>query len=137
MNASVKVPSGTETPWHALSIQETAKQLDTDPAKGLNTAEAANRLAKYGPNRLPEGKKRGSFARFFTQLNNILVYVLLAAGFTKLMLGLWLDAGHHLWRGATEHCWASSRKAVPRKRSIPSATCCRRRRAPCAAARRV
>ena len=93
MNASVKVPSGTETPWHALSIQETAKQLDTDPAKGLNTAEAANRLAKYGPNRLPEGKKRGSFARFFTQLNNILVYVLLAAGFTKLMLGLWLDAG--------------------------------------------
>ncbi len=93
MNASVKVPSGTETPWHALSIQETAKQLDADPAKGLNTAEAANRLAKYGPNRLPEGKKRGSFARFFTQLNNILVYVLLAAGFTKLMLGLWLDAG--------------------------------------------
>jgi magnesium-transporting ATPase (P-type) len=93
MNASVKVSSGTERLWHALSIQETAKRLDTDPAKGLTTAEAANRLSKYGPNRLPEGKKRGPFARFFTQLNNILVYVLLAAGFTKLMLGLWLDAG--------------------------------------------
>src|SRR5262249_20422374 len=28
-----------------------------------------------------------------TELNNVLVYVLIAAGFTKLMLSLWLDAG--------------------------------------------
>ena len=51
------------------------------------------RFQKYGPNRLPEGKKRGPFMRFLSQLNNILVYVLLGAGFVKLMLGLWLDAG--------------------------------------------
>ena len=50
-------------------------------------------MQKYGPNRLPEGKKRGPFMRFLAQLNNILVYVLLGAGFVKLMLGLWLDAG--------------------------------------------
>lgn len=31
--------------------------------------------------------------RFLAQFNNILVYVLLGAGFVKLMLGLWLDAG--------------------------------------------
>ena len=30
--------------------------------------------------------------RFLAQLNNILVYVLLSAGFVKLMVGLWLDA---------------------------------------------
>jgi P-type E1-E2 ATPase len=30
--------------------------------------------------------------RFLTQFNNILVYVLLGAGFTKLMLNLWIDA---------------------------------------------
>jgi magnesium-transporting ATPase (P-type) len=30
--------------------------------------------------------------RFFAQLNNVLVYVLLGAGFVKLMVGLWLDA---------------------------------------------
>ena len=30
--------------------------------------------------------------RFLAQFNNILVYVLLAAGFTKLMLSLWVDA---------------------------------------------
>jgi calcium-translocating P-type ATPase len=30
--------------------------------------------------------------RFLAQFNNVLVYVLLAAGFTKLMLNLWVDA---------------------------------------------
>src|SRR5262249_56971074 len=51
------------------------------------------RLQKYGPNRLPESRKRRPFTRFLAQFNNILVYVLLAAGFTKLMLNLWIDAG--------------------------------------------
>ena len=64
----------------------------TTSAKGLDAAEAATRLQKYGPNRLPEGKKRGPFMRFLAQFNNILVYVLLGAGFTKLMLSLWIDA---------------------------------------------
>jgi magnesium-transporting ATPase (P-type) len=93
MDAAVKTSSGPETAWHALSVQETAERLATDPGSGLAAAEAASRLAKYGPNRLPEGKKRGPLARFLSQLNNILVYVLLGAGFTKLMMGLWLDAG--------------------------------------------
>ena len=30
--------------------------------------------------------------RFLAQFNNVLVYVLLTAGFIKLMLSLWLDA---------------------------------------------
>src|SRR5215471_14676463 len=79
--------------WHALSQAEVAKRLGTNSAKGLNLSEASARLGKYGPNRLPEGRKRHAFTRFFVQFNNILVYVLLAAGFTKLMLSLWIDAG--------------------------------------------
>ncbi|MGC2075021.1 MAG: HAD-IC family P-type ATPase [Xanthobacteraceae bacterium] len=79
--------------WHAISGDEVAKRLATDREKGLNAAEAATRLRKYGPNRLPEGKKRGPFMRFLAQFNDILVYVLLGAGFTKLMLSLWVDAG--------------------------------------------
>src|SRR5215471_4337918 len=81
------------TAWHAKSQAEVVKRLVTNSEKGLNLAEASARLEKYGPNRLPEGRKRGSFARFFSQFNNILVYVLLAAGFTKLMMSLWIDAG--------------------------------------------
>jgi magnesium-transporting ATPase (P-type) len=60
---------------------------------GLAAAESSTRLQNYGPNRLPEGKKRGPLMRFLAQFNNILVYVLLGAGFIKLMLNLWLDAG--------------------------------------------
>src|SRR5215469_4307683 len=78
--------------WHAISDGDVVKRLITDSEKGLDSAEASARLQKYGPNRLPEGKKRGPFMRFLAQFNNILVYVLLGAGFTKLMLNLWVDA---------------------------------------------
>src|SRR5215470_3290530 len=81
------------TAWHARSQAEVVKRLVTNSEKGLNLAEASARLEKYGPNRLPEGRKRGPFTRFLAQFNNILVYVLLAAGFTKLMMSLWIDAG--------------------------------------------
>ncbi|HEV2099226.1 MAG TPA: HAD-IC family P-type ATPase, partial [Stellaceae bacterium] len=79
--------------WHAVGSTETIQRLKTDPIAGLDGSEASRRLAEYGPNRLPEGKRRGPLMRFLAQLNNILVYVLLAAGFVKLMVGLWLDAG--------------------------------------------
>ena len=79
--------------WHALSADEVVTRLASNGENGLDAVEASTRLRKYGPNRLPEGKKRGPFIRFFAQFNNILVYVLLGAGFTKLMLSLWVDAG--------------------------------------------
>ena len=85
-------PDRDAAAWHALSVDEVVRRLTTDTTRGLDAAEAARRLQQYGPNRLPEGKKRGPFMRFFSQFNNILVYVLLAAGFTKLMLSLWVDA---------------------------------------------
>ena len=79
--------------WHALSQAEVVKRLATNSEQGLSASDASARRQKYGPNRLPEGRKRGPFSRFFAQFNNILVYVLLGAGFTKLMLSLWIDAG--------------------------------------------
>jgi len=85
-------PMANDTAWHAMALDEVTRRLATNTGKGLNAAEAANRLQKYGPNRLPEGKKRGPFVRFLSQFNNVLVYVLLAAGFIKLMLSLWVDA---------------------------------------------
>ena len=84
--------AGDSASWHAISADEVVKRLATNVEKGLDAAEASTRLQKYGPNRLPEGKKRGPFMRFLAQFNNILVYVLLGAGFTKLMLSLWVDA---------------------------------------------
>lgn len=78
--------------WHSVTAEDVAKRLGTSIQKGLGTAEASSRLRKYGPNRLPEGKKRTPLMRFLSQFNNVLVYVLLGAGFIKLMLNLWTDA---------------------------------------------
>lgn len=78
--------------WHAMSAEEAQKRLGSSAERGLDASEAASRLKIHGPNRLPEGKRQGPFVRLLSQFNNILIYVLLAAGFIKLMLGLWLDA---------------------------------------------
>jgi calcium-translocating P-type ATPase len=93
MNAAAKAtPADEIATWHAMPADEVAKRLATNWDTGLDAAEASARLQKYGPNRLPEGKKRGSFMRFVSQFNNILVFVLIGAGFIKLMLNLWVDA---------------------------------------------
>ena len=68
------------TPWHAIPVDEVLRRLTTSAENGLDAGEASARLQKYGPNRLPEGRKRGPFMRFIAQFNNILVYVLLGAG---------------------------------------------------------
>ena len=51
----------SDAAWHAISAGEVVKRLATSAEKGLDAAEASTRLQKYGPNRLPEGKKRGPF----------------------------------------------------------------------------
>ena len=93
MDAGAIAKPMSEAPaWHAIATDEVLRRLNTDPNKGLKTNEVSQRLSTYGPNRLPEGRRQGPFMRFLSQFNNILVYVLSAAGFIKLMVGLWLDA---------------------------------------------
>src|SRR5262245_37210391 len=92
MREMIPNPAGAATAWHALAADEVVKRFATSTSKGLDPAEASSRLQQYGPNRLPEGKKRGALMRFFSQLNNILVYVLLGSSFIKLMMGEWMDA---------------------------------------------
>src|SRR5262245_23732841 len=78
--------------WHAVATDEVLRRLDSTAKSGLEADEVVRRREKYGRNELPEGRKEGPLMRFLKQLNNVLVYVLLAAGFVKLMTGLWLDA---------------------------------------------
>jgi calcium-translocating P-type ATPase len=93
MDATVKPPDAADgTAWHAMGVEAVLERLGTSIDQGIEPSEAQRRLQEYGANRLPEGKKRGPIVRFLSQLNNILVYVLLGAGFTKMMLGVWLDA---------------------------------------------
>lgn len=78
--------------WHVLDIARVQAELETGPA-GLTSAEAARRLARFGPNRLPEVRIQGPVQRFFLQFHNILIYVLLATCVITAMLEHWLDSG--------------------------------------------
>src|SRR5574343_1786344 len=92
-NRQMKPVSDTQKEtWHALEAAIALDRLASNAERGLTSDEAMRRLDQHGPNRLPEGAKRGPWIRFLQQFDNVLVYVLLAAGFVKLMLGLWLDA---------------------------------------------
>lgn len=85
-------PQRTSSAWHAMAADDALRQLGSDRQSGLDAGEVSSRLETFGHNRLPEGRKQGPFMRLLMQFNNILVYVLLGAGFVKLMVGLWLDA---------------------------------------------
>ena len=79
--------------WHALTADEVLAELGGDPANGLDSAEAASRLAALGPNRLPAPRRRSAALRLVLQFHNPLIYVLLAAGAITLALGDYLDTG--------------------------------------------
>jgi P-type E1-E2 ATPase len=59
----------------------------------LTQREADSRLARFGPNRLPEAKPRRPLLRFLAQFNSLLIYALIVAGVVTLLLQHWLDAG--------------------------------------------
>ncbi|MCK0207038.1 HAD-IC family P-type ATPase [Starkeya koreensis] len=78
--------------WHALTHEEVAGRLAV-AASGLSVEEAAARLARHGPNALPEPPGRHPLLRFFTQFNSALIYFLLAGAAAALALGHHIDAG--------------------------------------------
>jgi magnesium-transporting ATPase (P-type) len=90
-------PRGIETQldlnrgWHALQPSECLAALETR-AEGLDATEAARRLALWGPNRLPQGRRRGPLRRFAEQFHNLFIYVLMAAGLVAAALDHTVDA---------------------------------------------
>ncbi len=88
-------PAASASPpasWHADAVNTVFTTFSTNP-EGLSKAEAANRLAEHGPNRLTEAKIRSPLLRFFCQFHNVLIYVLIAASAVTALLAHWLDAG--------------------------------------------
>jgi P-type Ca2+ transporter type 2C len=62
---------------------------------GLSAAEAAERLARFGPNALPDQPPELMWRRFVRQFNNPLIFILLFA--LAFDVGLWLYEGAHGW----------------------------------------
>ncbi len=63
---------------YAQSADQVLQELDTSP-EGLTSKQAEERLAKYGPNKLAEGKKPTWLQRFFSQLKDPMLIILMIA----------------------------------------------------------
>ncbi len=77
---------------HGLSAHEVVLLLDSDPHRGLTTAESAQRLRRYGPNFLPMVAGSGLLRRILRQFNHPLIYVLLVAGAVTTGLREYVDS---------------------------------------------
>ncbi len=91
-NSQPSDPVSMSERWHTESVKTVLGLLESTTS-GLSNDEASNRLAKHGPNRLPEPRTRGPLLRFLYQFHNILIYVLMAASAVTAMLGHWVDTG--------------------------------------------
>jgi len=82
----------TQDQWHCLSSAAVLDATGSSSA-GLSQAEAASRLARFGPNRLPEARGKTIVGVFLAQFRSPFIYLLLAAAGVSLGLGHFSDAG--------------------------------------------
>jgi magnesium-transporting ATPase (P-type) len=80
------------TAWHSLAVADAIAAVDSNGDAGLSSAEAGIRLARIGPNALPEVKRRTLLSVFVDQFKSPLIFLLFAAGAIALVLGHVNDA---------------------------------------------
>ena len=76
--------------WHTLTVEETEKILDTTE-EGLSDAEAAKRLAAYGPNNLRQKKAKSVWRMIWEQLTDVMVLILIAAAAFSFVMSFFED----------------------------------------------
>ncbi len=72
---------------YTLSTEQVLQNLDVDMG-GLTQAQARERLQKYGPNKLKEGKKPTLLQRFFAQLKDPMLIILMVAAAVSALTGM-------------------------------------------------
>lgn len=90
--ASGRLAVGVPTAWHTLDTAQAAAQLNTPVSHGLSQAEAARRLAEYGPNELQAVARVSPWALLLDQFKNILIVILLVAVGLSVVLGEGIEA---------------------------------------------
>ncbi|MCJ7675844.1 MAG: calcium-transporting P-type ATPase, PMR1-type [Sedimentisphaerales bacterium] len=78
--------------WWQESVEQVVASLDGNLSSGLTSAEAAARLAKYGPNQLEEKKGTSPLTIFLSQFRGFIIWVLIGAALVSGFLQEWVDA---------------------------------------------
>ena len=81
--------------WFTKSQNDVLKELNVDPKVGLTTEKVNIRLEKYGQNKLKGKAKKTLLQLFIAQLQDMLIYVLIAAAVINLIVDI-----HHGWTDA-------------------------------------
>lgn len=81
----------TTTSWHTLTVAESFERLQSS-ASGLSSAEAAQRLEKFGPNELQAHGRVSPWAILLEQFKNVLIIILLLATALSAFLGHGVEA---------------------------------------------
>lgn len=79
-------------PWHSQPLTRVLESVSST-GQGLSAGEAAQRLAKYGPNRLPQRPPPTWWQIVLRQFRSPLIYVLMAATIVAVVAGDFKDAG--------------------------------------------
>ena len=78
--------------WYACTPEDVAAAAGVDPGVGLSGAQAADLLAKNGPNSLPEEKPRPGWRRFLEEYRSYMQIILVAAAVVSLLIKEWSTA---------------------------------------------
>ena len=72
--------------WYIESAEDVAKAFSADIENGLTEEQVSRAEAQYGKNKLKEKEKKTLLQRFFAQLKDFMVVVLLIAAFVSLVV---------------------------------------------------
>lgn len=81
-----------KTDWFTTSVTETLSHFSVDDGAGLSDSEASKIKEEKGANVLAAKKKKSIFTILLSQLNDWLIYVLLAAVVITFFMGEYVDA---------------------------------------------
>ncbi|MDO9049484.1 MAG: HAD-IC family P-type ATPase [Methylobacter sp.] len=83
----VATPKSVLRPWHTLSAEEALHEQVSELATGLSQTDAADRLHRYGLNRLVEKPPRPAWHLLLSQFKSFLILVLIAAAVLAAAIG--------------------------------------------------
>ncbi len=75
--------------WYSEKAEKVLEVLGADPRSGLSAETAQERLQTYGPNKLQEKPPRSFIRRFFDQLKDVMVIILMIAAAVSLGLSIY------------------------------------------------
>lgn len=80
-------PQNADRRWHVLQAEDAVALAESDAERGLSAEEARARLARSGPNALPEAVPRSALAVFLGQFASPLIYLLILAAVVAFAFG--------------------------------------------------